>query len=384
LFVGISSAQFQTRRDRRVYQTTDWGGLVVLVVLAAVFMGTGLTIRSSLYNNGHPEAGDIAALIAGGIALVWGLLYLAFRVSVRAVVSPAGFALWHGWWRHTISWRDMARFSEWQAVQDSIRYRWLALWSVDGMRLQVREDLAGDFAGLRAEILRYLAEPARTPPDYDDLSKPLAMTERTAPLVAGWLVAAVIFISAGALTIAFLTTVQVVGIVFLAAGGLCTLIALLRGLLRQTVTVGPEGVSTRRGTLVSRMSWTATYGLHRDRRLARGGVLPLMARALVMVLYRLDSRSGVVLGRTRAQSVITVRGNSGERILIVERRYDHPEWLRGRLRAEVAALQARAEAPPISPLPPTGPLAPGVVLPPDPAENSETLWSREDINSPFS
>ncbi len=377
--MSSTAAPPRAENRSRVYHAVDWGGWAILVIVVAVFAGTGVTIRAALIGQRHPVAGDVALLAACAVALAWGLMYFAFRVSVRAVVTPAGFELWHGWWRHTIAWHDVARFSEWQALSEGIRYRWLALWSVDGLRLQVRQDLVRDFGELRADVMRHLAGPRRTPPDFNDLNKPLALSEESAPLVSGWLVAAAILCVGGSLIFVFLTDLSLVGLTMLALGVACSLAALARYELRQRVSVGPDGVTARRGPRQVALTWAATYGLHRERREPRGGVLPILRRGLVMVLYRLDSRSGLVPGQARAESVITIRGNSGERITVRERCYQHPEWLRARLRAEVTALRERAAplAPNVVPLPPTGPLARDVVLPPDPGEDSATLWMRE-------
>lgn len=379
-----TSAPAQTVGATRTYRVMDWGGWAVLGLLAAVFVGTGITIRAALHA-GHPLLGDVAVIIAGLVALLWAGLYYSLRVSVHAVISEDGLAIVHGPWRHMIAWRDVVRMSEWTTLTEGIRYQWMAVWSVNGTRLQVRHDLVADYPTFRRDLLQHLDAPHEMPAVIVDLTQPLAMTSDLSRAITTWGSLMLISLVSGALMVSLLPSLTVLAIIILALGGLAFLIAVGLYLFRQTITVSGAGVQSQRVIFRRAISWAAMYALERERSGGLRGALGILGRGLVMILFRVDRRSVVVPGADRSFSVITVRGNSGERILIHEERYHHPEWLRARLRAEVAALQAVAApiSPQVQPLPKTGPLAPGTVLPPDPLEAS-TLWLRESSeHDPF-
>lgn len=370
----------------QVYRTTDWGGWIVLAALAAVFLATGFSIRLALANGRHPVQGDAALLLAGLVALAWAGCYYSLRVSAHVVVAPDNITLVHGPWRHQIAWNDVARVDEWTELQDGVTTRWLALWSLAGMRLQFRSDLAANFAAFRADVLARLAVPRDLPAGVLDLGQPLTQAEDLSAPLGTWGAAMATLFVAGALVLVFLRAVTAVGIVLLALGAVCLGVAVALQALRQVIRIGPEGVAAMRGPLHTAIPWAAVYALDRERGAGLGGVGGILTRGLVLVVFRLDRRSGVLPAPARPGGEITIRGGSGQLIHIRERNYRHPEWLRARLRAEVEALRAAAAplAPQVAPLPTTGPLAPGAVLPPDPLAGSSTLWLRESAEvDPF-
>ncbi len=364
----------------------DWGGWAVLLALGGVFVGTGFTVRLAVHT-AHPIWGDVVLLGACLLALAWAALYYSLRVSAHAVVSEEGFALVHGPWRHFIAWREVARLSEWTMLTEGIRYDWIALWSANGGRLQLRADLVSRFGELRQAILAHLDEPHEPPAIIADLDHPLLLRSDPSRAVAQWGVWAAIGVISGALLALFLPNLLVIGVVLLAlgVGALCAMVAAFA--LRQSVTVSRAGVEVRRGPWRKALTWEGMYALERAHGNGLRGAASILRRGLVLLLFRVDHRCVILPGAERSHSVITVRGNSGERIRLREDRYHHPEWLRARLRAEVAALRA-AEVPlaqQVQPLPKTGPLSPGTQLPPDPIDASaSTLWMRESIGmDPF-
>lgn len=383
-YVQISSAGTAGAVAARTYRVTDWGGWVVLVLLAGIFLATGISIRAALHAQ-HPILGDGAVFVAGGVALAWAALYYSLRVSVHAVISSEGLALVHGSWQHVIPWRDVVRLSEWTTLTDGIRYRWLALWAANGTRLQVRQDLVGDFDAFRSDLLAHLDAPAIPPAAITDLNQPMYLTADLRRTINSYGALMVIGIAGGVMMLAFLPGIAIADLVVVGLGVVAFLVALGIIFFRQHITVSSAGVQTRRATFSRTIAWAAMYALERDHGTGLRGAAGILGRGLVMLLFRIDRRSVVVPGMERSHSTITIRGNSGERIRIREESYHHPEWLRARLRAEVAALQAAAApiAPTVQPLPQTGPLAPDAVLPPDPLETS-TLWLRESAEfDPF-
>jgi hypothetical protein len=385
--VQISSATEKSAADAvapRAYRVTDWGGWIVLVLLAGVFLATGISIRAALHGQ-HPTLGDGAVIVAGGVALLWAALYYSLRVSVHAVITSEGLALVHGPWRHMIPWRDVVRLSEWTTLTDGIRYRWVALWAANGTRLQVRQDLVGDFDAFRRDLLAHLDAPILPPAAITDLDQPMRVTADLRRAINLYGIVMVVGIAGGVTMLAFLPGVFIADLVVVGIGILAFLVALGIFLFRQRIAVSREGVQARRAVFSRTIAWAAMYALERDHGTGMRGALGILGRGLVMILFRIDRRSVVVPGRDRSHSTISIRGNSGERIRIHEEHYHHPEWLRARLRAEVAALQAAAApiAPTVQPLPKTGPLPPDAALPPDPLETS-TLWLRESAEfDPF-
>ncbi|MBA3826714.1 MAG: hypothetical protein H0X24_22805, partial [Ktedonobacterales bacterium] len=170
--MDIASAPAGSATETRTFRTIDWGGWAMLVALGAVFMGTGITIRQAVHAV-HPIWGDVVLLGAGLVTLAWAALYYSLRVSAHVVISDEGFALVHGPWRHFIAWREVARLSEWTMLTEGIRYDWVALWSANGGRLQIREDLVARFGEMRGAILAHLDDPQETPAIIADLDQPL-------------------------------------------------------------------------------------------------------------------------------------------------------------------------------------------------------------------
>jgi hypothetical protein len=380
----MSSATHIHAGAARRYRVTDWGGWIFLIFLAAVFLGTGVSVRLAVQAH-HPVLGDLALVMAAAIALLWAALYYSLRVSVHAVISDEGLTLAHGPWRHMVAWRDVVRMGEWTTLTEGIRYQWIAVWAANGTRLQVRQDLVGDFAAFRSDLLHHLDAPQEQPAAITDLAQPLALTADLSRVIGQLAVAMAIGLVGGVLMVSFLPDVLVLDAVVLGLGILAFVMALGTFVLRQRVVISNAGVQARRGPFTRAITWAAMYALERAHGSGLRGALGILGRGLLMVLFRIDRRSGVVPGHTRSHSTIFVRGNSGERIRIREEQYHHPEWLRARLRAEVAALHAAAApiAPTVQPFPKTGPLAPDAVLPPDPLETS-TFWLRESAEfDPF-
>jgi hypothetical protein len=361
----------------RVYRVMDWGGWIVLVLLAAIFVGTGIFIRQAVHAH-HPVLSDAILLGSFALTFIWALLYYSLRVSVHAMITSEGLTLVHGPWRHVAFWRDVTRLSEWTSLTEGIRYQWIAVQTANGTRLQVRQDLVPDFAAFRSDLLTHLAELIVPPDSVTDLSLPLVMTSDVSRLVTLWGMVMTAGIIGGVLLISFLPDLLIIGGVVLAIGVLSFGIALGTMIFRQSVTVSREGIETRRGPLRRHLAWAAVYALEREPGSGLRGTLGILGRGVLMILFRVDRRSVVVPGAERSLSAINVRGNSGEHVRLREASYHHPEWLRQRLRLQVAALHAAATpaAPRVKPLPQTGPLSPDAVLPPDPMETS-TLWLRE-------
>ena len=372
-----TSAPAQTVAETRTYRVTDWVGWAVLVMVAAIFLATGISIRLSLLAQ-QPIWGDVAVIIAGIVALLWASLYYSLRVSVHAIIASDGLSIAHGPWRHMIAWRDVVRMSEWTTLTEGIRYQWIALWSATGTRLQVRHDLVTNYAEFRRDLLQHLDSPQEPPIMVSDLQQPFVMTSDLSRSISLWSALMVIGIISGVLLLSFLPGIVIVDSIVLGLGMLAFFMALRLYLFRQTITVQNDGVQAQRGSFRRAISWAAMYGLERAHSSSLRGAVAILRRGVIMILFRVDRRSVVVPGADRSHSVIIIRGNSGESIRIHEEHYHHPEWLRARLRAQVAALHAAAApiSPQVQPLPKTGPLAPGTVLPPDPLEAS-TLWLRE-------
>ncbi len=352
--------------------------------VAAVFLATGYSIRLALLSVSSQLA-DAVLILAVLITLLWASLYYSLRVSAHAVVSEAGLMLVHGPWKHLIRWNDVERLSEWAVLNEGFRSQWMALWSSVGMRLQIRQDLVTDYQAFRTDVLRHLAAPHDPPASVADLSQTYSTSADVGTPLRTWgtllvielLGAAVIFVIARDLWPIW----SLLGITALTG----LLSASMRQMLRQQVTVDHQGVVSRRAFSRIALSWDAIYALDREIGTSRSKVWGLLRRSVVMLVFRVDPRSGVVPATEHLNGTILISGGTGQHIRIHEQLFPHPGWLRARLRNEVEALRANATTPPkVKPLAPTGPLAKDVVLPPDPLEGASTLWLRESgFSDPF-
>jgi len=363
---------------KHVYQTRDLMGWGVLILLTIIFIATAISIHNSLMANRHPVVAQIALLSGVFIAFIWAGLAYSFRVSVRVILSSFGIIMVHGPWRHQISWHDVVRVSEWTELHDGIPHLWLALWSVDGTRLQVEQGLVGDFAVFRADVMDRLAHTQAAPSLALDLEHPLVMTEDLGSRLTVWQVLTVTFGLFGTFMLAFLPSLHFIGLILVGCGAITLLFLIVTATLRREVMIGPTGIATARGPFKIRIPWDEMYELDRAKDDRTSGVLGILGRGVILLLFRIDTRSGVALGTTKVYSRIDIRGGSGVHMIIHEQYFQHPEWLRARLRAEVQALHVRAATPiRVAPLTPTGPLAAGTVLPPEPIEGDSALWLRE-------
>jgi hypothetical protein len=375
-----------TTTSSYTYHTIDWLGWGALILLTAILLFTGTSIRAGLVNNHHPVLGEWALLIFGAIALAWIVIFLSFRVLVRVITSPERVTIAHGPWRHHIAWSDVTRVSEWSAMQDGIPGEWIAIWSVEGMRLQVRQDLVGDFHLFRNDLMHHLTAISGVPPEVTNIAQPLIVEEDTEGPMTTWLSMAAISAISGLGIWFSLPLFRLLGILIIILAIISLLMAAITYFFHQQLIISPEGIGTVHGPFRTHISWDEVYSLEREKDQRRGGVLGILGRGLLMILYRLDRRSGVVLGPIRPHSTICVRGGSAVKMTVQERHYRHPEWIRARLRVEIDAMYARAkpqQPPRITPLAKTGPLEPGTTLP-DPVEGDSALWLRESAEfDPF-
>ncbi|HKD77509.1 MAG TPA: hypothetical protein VKB76_18530, partial [Ktedonobacterales bacterium] len=281
----ISAARPVQATSRRVYYTIDWGGWMLLVVLTAIVLATGLSIRAGLYGAHYQAAGDVAMVIAGGIALLWSGFLFSFRVTSRAIITSDGLTIVHGAWRHQIPWTDVERVSEWSTMTDGMREHWMALWSIDGMRLQIRQDLVGNYAKFRTDVMRSLAG-YQTPPDsVTDLEHPLVLIEDRAVQISGWGTLAGVCGVSGLLIWEFLPHIAPLGAVLAASGGVCLVVTLGLALFRQKLIIGAMGVVSRRGISTQHIPWGAMYGLSRGESYGTGGAAGILLRGLIMIFF---------------------------------------------------------------------------------------------------
>jgi hypothetical protein len=370
--VNISSTHF--KKDKKtVYYAIDWLGVGILVFLTAVFLITGITIRAALVGNGLSLAGDTALLLAAIIALSWITIFACFRILVYVITDSTGITMVHGPWRHTIAWADTTRISEWNAMHDSIYYHWLAIWSIDGTRIQIRHDLVPHYDVLRTDIMHRLNNATETPDEVTNLNLSLTMPGKIRDLLVRWLTQCALALTLGLFCYFLLPSYRSLSLLLLPWAGFTIVIALGIWIFRHTLIIEPEGIISKRGMLAVTMHWEDIYVLERGNDQRPNSIPAILGRGLFLVLFRVDNRSGVALGPIRPHSQIDIQGGSGTRLRIYEKYYEHPEWLRARFRAHIQSLQK----PRVAPLAKTGPLKGDIPLPPDPVEGDSALWLRE-------
>ncbi len=368
-------------RGARAYRVFDLGGWLVLIVLASIFLATGFSIREALRQS-HPVIADLVLVGASFVALCWAILYYALRVSAHAVVSDEGFVLVHGFIRHQIDWNEVARLDEWTRLDEGFRSQWIALSSTTGMRLQLRQDLVPNYVAFRADVIdkldAILAQPHSPPSMVSDLDTPIWFEEEVDNALSAWGVTLAITLFGGTSIVAFLHPIVWVGYALLTLAVIAGCGIALTYLLRQHLVVQPDGIQAWRGPARVALPWESLYNVDRERG-EKPSLRAALGRIILVLILQVDRRSGVIPAAGRSYGVITIHGGSGQRIQIRERHYAHPSWIRARLRLEIERLRQSAApiAPSVAPLPPTGPLAAGTVLPPDPTDGSSALWLRE-------
>lgn len=367
------------------YWTFDVIGWGILVFFSAILAFTGRSVHAGLLNAGLPFLADMSAILVCIIVIIWLLFFGSFRPLKFLVTTPDRLIMSHGPWRHVMLWRDIARVSEWSVVQDHMTHHWIAVWSADGMRIQIRSDLVGDFAAFRSDVLRRLARAGTMPDAITNVDTTLTVTEDVIARILLQGTYSLILILLGAFLL-LATSQDIFGIISMIIGG--GIFLLLPGVwwFRMHIAISSQGIGMARGPFHTVLQWQDIYALQRSPDARRGGILSILGRGLLLLLFRIDRRSGIVFGAMRQYSIIELSGNSGVDIRIHERNFIHPEWIRARLRAEVEMInhQVSTKSRTVEPLPKTGPLAPGTVLPPDPIEGDSTLWLRESMGTdPF-
>ncbi len=368
-------------RGARAYRVFDLGGWLVLIGLVSIFLATGFSIRAA-FRLSHPVIADLVLVGASLVALLWAILYYSLRVSAHAIVSDEGFVLIHGFIRHQIDWTEVARLDEWTRLDEGFRSQWIALTSTTGMRLQLRQDLVPHYTEFRTDLIAkldaVLAQSSALPSVVSDLDTPIWFEEEVHNALRAWGGTLAITLLGGASIVAFLHPIVWVGYALLILAAIAGCGIAITYLLRQHLVIQPDGIQVWRGPARVALPWESLYNLDRERG-EKPSLRAALGRIILVLILQVDRRSGVIPALGRSYGVITIHGGSGQRVQIRERNYAHPSWIRARLRLEIERLRQSAApiAPSVAPLPPTGPLAAGTVLPPDPMDGSSALWLRE-------
>ncbi len=377
---SITTRQIRTN----TYRKTDFAGWGFSVAGLAALTAGAFIIRSEMLALRQPEAAAALFIFFALCAGLFLFLALQIRLLISIVTTPYEIILKHVLWRFRMAWQHVAGVSEWTSMRDSAWTRWIALWSADGTKLQIRENTAQDFQQLRSDILRRVALNAPTPRETSDLASQFIATE-SSKRPAEWM-----FTLAGSLfyvglVIWFaLQSVMVWPVVCFAGATISGLYGLYRWNVQSEIIINRDGIGVKRGFQRTFIAWNDIYDVQRNEGERSHNIFATIGRTILMLVIRISRKTGFTFGSYHTGSKILISGGSGVSMKIFENRFEHPEWIRARLRAEIEALTARAasasaSARIIKPLAKTGPLDRSDVLPPEPSEGGSALWLRESF-----
>ncbi len=377
---SITARQIRTN----IYRKTDvagWSfsaaGLIALAAGAFVTRNEMLALR-------QPEAATALFVFFAMCAGLFLFFALQIRLLISIVTTPYEIILKHGLWRFHIPWQHVSGVSEWSSLRDSAWTRWIALWSADGTKLQIRENAAQDFQQLRSDILRRVALNTPTPRETSDLAAQFMATE-TSKRPAEWMFTAAGYLLYAGLIVWFaLQNLSVWSEVCFAVAAIFGLYGLYRWNVHSEITINRDGIGMKRGLMRTFIAWNDIYDVQRNEGERSHNIFATIGRTILMLIIRISRKTGFTFGSYHTGSKIIISGGSGVSIKILENRFEHPEWIRARLRAEIDALTARAasasaSARVIKPLAKTGPLEKTDMLPPEPTEGGSALWLRESF-----
>jgi hypothetical protein len=372
----------------------DWGaaGLILAVPVA-----TGADLWHQM--GWASEAGRLLFLALALLGLGGAAFYVAARIAVRVVVAPEGIAAARGPWRNALAWHEIARLRERTEAVERQPVRWLVAEARDGRRLQVHEDVVGDYPLFRATVYaahqRWRALGAVGAADGSGAFGPIFLARETTG-ATGWL-AGVALAAAGAVVYlwALLAPLRLValalGVVALALGG-CWLLARTR---RRSFALDDAGIEAWSRLPIVRLDWHEITRVERRRARWRVGVRIggwVSDRMHALVAGRADWTGDQPWPR-RAPETLVLRGG-GRRLALPLHRLREPEAVLARVtqgmeaarQADQAAVEraARTRATARLPRASAATLTPGgtdEVIETDESETdeSETSWATASV-----
>ncbi len=316
-------------RDREsAFYASRVGDVFLLAFLIAALLGTGGYIWHQL----GPENSHAGQAIFFGLALlcaIWAAILYTFKLSVSVRVGPHGISIVRGPWRTELPWREVARLVERAQVIEGQRYRWVVALARDGRRLQVREDMVGDYQRFRRETY----ERYRLWRDHGGTwgttgGGPYSTREAASAQVTWWSLGAALFGLPGLYFALLLPETGPLGLILLGLATVCALLTLRAALRRQRYNIDAKAIEARQLMRTTRLAWRDIARVERSRH--RFGKLMMLGIALgrfaLSITARTDARVRSFAWSPRVPEYLTLRG-AGHQIRIALHRLARPDEL---------------------------------------------------------
>jgi hypothetical protein len=337
-----------------IHRPSRAGDWALLGVVVAVLLGNGAYVWHQL----GPEKDHEGRAIFFGLALLcvlWAAVVYTFKLAVSVRVGPHGLSVVRGPWRTELAWREVGRLTERAQTQNGQGYRWVVALARDGRRMQVREDMVGDYQRFRLEIY----ERYRMWRDHGGTwgatnGGPFTARETVSTQVTWWAIAAGTLALPAIYVTLLLPELGLIGPAGLALAVVCVLLSVRALVRRQGYIVDAKAIQAKQLGRTVRLTWRDVARIDRAR-------LPLNAalKAVIMVgrivlrlAARTDARVQTFDWYPRLPEYLILRG-AGRQVRVRLHRVAKPDellaWIEfyERVGRRVAASeQARRTAPP--------------------------------------
>lgn len=309
------------------------GDYAILGLVVATLLATGLLAWHQLAAQSSGAGWHAGRAIFFGfllISLYWAAILYAFKLSVGIRLGPGGMSVLRGPWQTELRWREVARLVERTQMVDGQRLRWVVALARDGRRLQIREDMVGDYLGFRKEIYdRY-----RLWRDHGGTwgatgGGPFVARETISTQVSWWGALAGLVILPGLYFLVLLPETGLVGPLLLTAGIICAFLSLWALARRQTYRVDAKAIASSRlmGTTVH-LPWREVARVDRSRHPWSGIIQTgiVVGRLGLKLAMRNEKRMRSFDWSPRIPEYLTLRG-AGHQVRIKLHRLARPDEL---------------------------------------------------------
>ena len=373
-----------------IHRPSRAGDWALLGVVVAVLLGNGAYVWHQL----GPEKDHEGRAIFFGLALLcvlWAAVVYTFKLAVSVRVGPHGLSVVRGPWRTELAWREVGRLTERAQARNGQGYRWVVALARDGRRMQVREDMVGDYQRFRLEIY----ERYRMWRDHGGTwgatnGGPFKAREAVSTQVTWWAIAAGILALPALYVTLLLPELGIIGPVGLALAAGCIVLSLRALVRRQSYIVDAKAIQAKKLVRTVRLTWRDVARIDRTR-LPLNAMLKaaiVVGRIVLRLAARTDARVQTFDWYPRLPEYLTIRG-AGRQVRVRLHRVAKPDELLAWVefyervgRRAAASEQARRTAPP------TRVLAPEAVPEPAPVDLTSAggpsdPWGggREDVAS---
>src|SRR5690348_3519572 len=337
-----------------IHRPSRAGDWALLGVVVAVLLGNGAYVWHQL----GPEKDHEGRAIFFGLALLcvlWAAVVYTFKLAVSVRVGPHGLSVVRGPWRTELAWREVGRLTERAQVRNGQGYRWVVALARDGRRMQVREDMVGDYQRFRLEIY----ERYRMWRDHGGTwgatnGGPFTARESVSTQVTWWGIAAGVLALPAIYVTLLLPELGLIGPAGLALAAGCVLLSVRALVRRQGYIVDAKAIQAKQLGRTVRLTWRDVARIDRTR-LPLNAMLKaaiVVGRIVLRLAARTDARVQTFDWSPRLPEYLILRG-AGRQVRIRLHRVAKPDELLAwvefyeRVGRRVAASeQARRTAPP--------------------------------------